>query len=68
MLLHYCSLHARLFNWKNRVWKDFSIEKINQIREFDQLLRFAKPDSTDLQVIESPCDQCLEAIRQIVRT
>jgi hypothetical protein len=68
MLLQYCSLHARLFSWKNRVWKDFSLAKINQIREFDQLLRFAKPDSTDLQVIESPCDQCAEAIRQIVRT
>jgi hypothetical protein len=68
MLLHYCSLHARLFSWKNRLWKEFSLEKINQIRGFDQLLRSAKPDSTDLQVIESPCDQCVEAVRQIVRT
>jgi len=68
MLLQYCSLHARLFSWKNHVWKDFSLAKINQIREFDQLLRSAKPDSTDLQVIERPCDQCAEAIRQILRT
>ena len=68
MLLQYCSLHARLFSWKNHTWKDFSLAKINQIREFDQFLRSAKSDSTDFQVIESPCDQCAEAIRQIART
>lgn len=67
MALQYCSLHARLFSWKNHAWKDFPLAKINQIRGFDQLLRSAKPDSTDLQVIESACDQCAEAIRQIVR-
>lgn len=68
MLLEYCSLHARLFSWKNHTWKDFSLAKINQIREFGQLLLSAKPDSTDLQVIERPCDQCAEVIRQIART
>ena len=68
MLLEYCSLHARLFSWKNHAWKDFSLAKINQIREFGQFLRSAKPDSTDLQVIESPCDRCAEAIRLIART
>jgi len=68
MLLQYCSLHARLFSWKSHTWKEFSLAKINQIREFDQLLRSAKPDSTDLRVIESPCDQCAEAIKQISRT
>jgi len=68
MLLHYCSLHARLFSWKNRAWKDFSLAKINHIREFVQPLCSARADSTDFQVIESPCDQCAEAIRQIVRT
>jgi len=68
MPLQYCSLHARLFSWKNHAWKDFSLVTINQIRGFDQLLRSAKPDSTNLQVIESACDQCAEAIKQIVRT
>ena len=68
MLLEYCSLHARLFSWKNHAWKDFSLAKINQIREFGQFLLSAKPDSTDLQVIESPCDRCAEVIRQIART
>ena len=68
MPLQYCSLHARLFSWKHHVGKDFSLAKVNQIREFDQLLRSTKPDSTDLQVIESACDQCAEVIRQIVRT
>jgi hypothetical protein len=68
MPLQYCSLHARLFSWKNNAWKDSSLAKINQIKGFDQLLRSAKPDSTNLQVIESACDQCAEDIRQIVRT
>jgi hypothetical protein len=68
MLLQYCSLHARLFSWKDHTWKDFSRAKINQIRGYSQLLRSAKPDSTDLQVIESPCDRCAEVIKQILRT
>jgi hypothetical protein len=68
MPLQYCSLHARLFSWKSHAWKDFSLTKINQIRGFDQLLRSAKPDSTDLRVIESACDQCAEVIRQVLRT
>lgn len=68
MLLEYCSLHARLFSQKNRAWKDFSLAKIDQIREFGQLLRSAKPDSTGLQVIEGPCDRCAEAISLIART
>jgi len=68
MLLQYCSLHARLFSWKDHTWKDFSRAKINQIRGYGRLLRSAKPDSTDLQVIESPCDRCAEAIEQILRT
>jgi hypothetical protein len=68
MLLEYCSLHARLFSRKNHAWKDFSLEKINQIREFSQLLHSAKIDSTDLQVIEGPCDRCAEVISLIART
>jgi tRNA(Arg) A34 adenosine deaminase TadA len=65
MLLHYCSLHTQLFIWKDRAWKDFPLAKINQIRGFCHLLRSANPTSTTLTVIERPCDQCAEAIRQI---
>jgi hypothetical protein len=68
MRLQYCSLHARLLSWNDYTWKDFPLATISQIRGFGQLLRAAKPDSTDLQVLERPCDQCAEAIRQIVRT
>ena len=65
MLLHYCSLHAQIFIWEDRVWKDFPLAKINQIRGFGNLLRSANPTSTTLTVMERPCDQCAEAIRQI---
>lgn len=65
MLLHYCSLHAQLFIWEDHAWKDFPLAKINQIREFGSLLRSANPTSTALTVMERPCDQCAEAIRQI---
>jgi hypothetical protein len=65
MLLHYCSLHTQLFIWKDRVWKDFPLAKINQIKGFGNLLRAANAASTALTVMERPCDQCTEAIRQI---
>jgi hypothetical protein len=64
MLLHYCSLHAQLFIWKDHSWKDFPLAKIDQIREFGSLLRSVDPTSTALTVIERSCDQCAEAIRQ----
>ena len=65
MLLHYCSLHAQLFIWKDHVWKDFPPTKIEQIKGFGSLLRSVNPTSTTLTVMERPCDQCEEAIHQI---
>jgi hypothetical protein len=65
MLLHYCSLHAQLFIWKDRIWKDFPLAKIDQIREFGSLLRSANSTTTALTVMERPCNQCADAIRQI---
>ena len=50
MLLQYCSLHARLFSWKDHTWKDFSRAKISQIQG---IAKFSVLPSLTLQTSKS---------------
>ena len=68
MPLSYCSLHQRLFVTKEHAWTDYPLEKIQYIKELSALYRVKNPHDATLEVFETPCDHCHQAILHIFHT
>ena len=67
MLLSYCSLHRRLFVQHQQTWMNYSPKKVHRLIELFDLLCTANVNSPKLAIAETACDQCEEAILQILR-
>ena len=65
MRLRYCSLHARIFSEKTQAWRAYPEAKIQDLQALAAMLRVVNARPVALEVRESPCDQCAEAIRHI---
>ena len=66
MVLHYCSLHQRLFSFTRQTWLPFPAETIQDLRGYQTLLAAVQADGT-LDVRDRPCDHCRDTLRQIAR-
>ena len=66
MVLHYCSLHQRLFSVTRQTWLPFSAVTIKDIRGYQALLAAVQAD-VPLRVLDRPCDHCRDTLRQIAR-
>jgi len=66
MVLHYCSLHQRLFSFTQQLWVPFSADLMQDIHGYQALLVAVRADTT-LDVLERPCDDCHDTLRQIAR-
>ena len=66
MVLHYCSLHQRLFSFTRQRWVPFAADRIQDIRTYHTLLAAVQADTT-LDVQDRSCDHCRDTLRQIAR-
>ena len=67
MLLRYCSLHGQLWSFTQQCWLPFPGDTIQEIQAYAALLRATKPEACSLTVIETGCDLCAAAFRQIAQ-
>jgi hypothetical protein len=67
MALRYCSLHGRVFRLSQQCWIPFPEEKIQEIKAYDTLLRTTQTEACFLRVIETGCDTCVAAFRQMAQ-
>jgi hypothetical protein len=67
MALRYCSLHGRLFSYTQQCWVPFPEEKIQDIKAYYALLRAAQTEAFSLNVVETGCDACATAFRQMAQ-
>ena len=63
MSLLYCHVHARAFVRKHNHWTSFSLDNIHPLKRLYDMLHSADIETSDYQVIETPCDQCEERTR-----
>ena len=59
MLIYYCSQHERLLSRQDNAWVDFSLEKIQRIKNlYEFFFPSTNPAFSDYRVIETHCDEC----------
>jgi hypothetical protein len=62
MPIQYCNEHARLFDQKKNLWRDFSRDTMSRVKDvYDYIGTVA------FQIVEAPCDRCLEVARHALR-
>ena len=66
MPIPYCSVHERLFVRQNNIWTNWSHGYMSIVKHICDTLDSANILLSDYEVIESPCDQCIEIARQIL--
>jgi hypothetical protein len=66
MVLHYCSLHQRLFSFTRQLWVPFSADLMQDIQGYQALLATDQAD-VPLRVLDRSCDHCRDTLRQIAR-
>ena len=66
MSLRYCSLHERVFVQRAHKWMDFSREKMHQLKAVYERQRVNAAHPSEVEVIETVCDECDAIARQIL--
>ncbi len=67
MPLLYCHVHARAFVQDHHHWTYLAHDTIHPLKRLYEMLHAADIETSDYQVIETPCDQCEESTRQHLR-
>jgi len=66
MPIPYCSVHDRLFVQQKNIWVNWSQDYVSMANHICDTLDSANTLFSDYEVIESPCDLCIEIARQIL--
>jgi hypothetical protein len=67
MALRYCSLHGRVFSFPQQGWAPFPADKIQEIKAYYALLRTTQAEAFAFHVVETGCDVCVTAFRQLAQ-
>ena len=66
MSIPYCSVHERLFVRQKNAWMNWSQDYVSMVKHICDTFDSANILFSDYEVIESPCDLCIEIARQIL--
>jgi len=66
MSIPYCSVHERLFVRQKDAWMHWSQDYVSMVKHICDTFDSANISFSDYEVIESPCDLCIEIARQIL--
>ena len=66
MAIPYCSVHERLFVQQKNAWMHWSQDYVSMVKHICDTFDSANILFSDYEVIESPCDLCIEIARQIL--
>jgi len=66
MSIPYCSVHERLFVRQKDAWMNWSQDYVSMVKHICDTFDSANISFSDYEVIESPCDLCIEIARQIL--
>jgi len=67
MLIPHCSVHDRLFVQQKNVWINWSQNDVPRVKHICDPLDSAPIVFSNAEVIESPCDLCIEIARQALQ-
>jgi len=67
MSIPYCSIHDRLFVQQKNAWVNWSQDYVSMANHICDTLDSSNTLFSNYEVIESPCDLCIEIARQALR-